>query len=128
MFKVAVGQSCDIDAELAASEVVAQCSRELGATPPRAALVFASVELDHRRVLERIGAAHPGLPLIGCTTDGEATSRLGFHENSLALALLAGDALTVATAVARDTMRHPGPGRLYRPGPPAPRRSQRAPR
>ena len=99
MFKVAVGQSCDIDAELAA--------RELGATPPRAALVFASVELDHRRVLERIGAAHPGLPLIGCTTDGEATSRLGFHENSLALALLAGDALTVATAVARDVSRDP---------------------
>ncbi len=109
MLTVAVGQSNDIDATAAAAEVAGQCERALGGRRARAGLVFASIDLEHARVLETLARAFPEARWIGCTTDGEATSaagrdgaRLGFQESSLAVMLFASDTLSFATAVARD--------------------------
>ena len=108
MLTVAVGQSNDIDATAAAAEVTRQCERALGGRSPRAGLIFASIDLEHERVLEALARAFPEACWIGCTTDGEATSavdlegeRVGFQESSLAVMLFASDTLSFATAVAR---------------------------
>ncbi|MCA9717246.1 MAG: FIST C-terminal domain-containing protein [Myxococcales bacterium] len=114
MLTVAVGQSNDIDATAAAEMVARQCEASLRGQTARAGLVFASVELDHRRALETLARAFPQARWIGCTTDGEATSAGaqpgaeegdapgGFHDSSLAVMLLASDALEFSTAVARE--------------------------
>lgn len=107
MLNVAVGQSEDIDAIDAVREVLAQCETTLHGATPRAALVFASIELEHAEILGHLRERWPELAIIGCTTDGEMCSAGGYHESSLVIALIAGDGLEVVTAVARDVSADP---------------------
>lgn len=102
MLQVAVGHSEDVDSLDAIEEALDQCARRLDGTEPAAALLLASVSYEHQVLLDRIEARHPGLPLIGGTTDGEMSSELGFREDSVHLVLLGGDGLTMRTGVGRD--------------------------
>ncbi|MCA9657570.1 MAG: FIST C-terminal domain-containing protein [Myxococcales bacterium] len=107
MLKVAVGQSEDIDAPDAIEEALAQCRATLGDAAPKAALVFATAELEHPPILRAIRESFPGIPLIGCTTDGEMSSVGGFSEASLVVALIAGDAIEVIAEVGRGVAEDP---------------------
>ncbi len=89
--KVVVGQSEDPQGANAVADVVAQISGEIGRLSPKAGILFCSLDYDHGAVLRGLEEAFPGLALIGCTTDGEMSSSLGFTEDSLCLAVLCSD-------------------------------------
>ncbi len=104
--ELVVGHSDDPDTEAAVTEVLAECTWSLRGRTPGAALVFAGIDHDHRVLLERIGEQWPGMPVIGCTTDGELTSVGQFKEDSIAIALFVSERLSfgvgMGTGVASD--------------------------
>jgi len=98
--KACVVHSVDIDSSDAVAELIAGAYKELGSAVPRAAILFAGIDHDFALVLRSLNEAWPGTQLIGCSTDGEFSSRGGFAEDSLALVLLAGDDFTAVSGVA----------------------------
>jgi hypothetical protein len=100
--RACVVHSVDIDSSDAVAELVAGAKAALGAWAPRVAMLFAGIDHDFEIVLERINAEWPGVALIGCTTDGEMSSRIPFAEDSLALILLSGDDFHAVSGVARS--------------------------
>jgi hypothetical protein len=54
MFTAVVGHSEDLDAGVAAEEVLAQCREKLKGTTPTAGLLFAAIDFDHQVLLNEI--------------------------------------------------------------------------
>ena len=102
MFFSVVGHSEDIDTEGAMEEIVGQCRQKLGDRIPGAGLVFAAIDHEHDLMLARIDDAWPGLELVGCTTEGEFSSELGFREDSITLVLFGSDSIEFATGIGHD--------------------------
>ncbi len=102
MFFSVVGHSEDIDTEGAMEEIVGQCRQKLGDRVPGAGLVFAAIDHEHDLMLARIDDAWPGLELVGCTTEGEFSSELGFREDSITLVLFGSDSIEFATGIGHD--------------------------
>jgi hypothetical protein len=88
--RVIQAQSTDIDTTDALAEILEQARERLAGDRPGAALLFAGQDYVHQEVLDGIAAEWPGLPLIGCTTDGEVSSEKGYTEDSLLLVLFVG--------------------------------------
>jgi hypothetical protein len=101
MFSAVVGHSEDLDALGAAEEVLAQCKTRLGDTVPTAGLLFAAIDFDHQVLLDEINRQLPGIELIGCTTDGEISSELGFREDSVTLIVFASDTVAITAGLGR---------------------------
>lgn len=99
MFTCAIGHSDDIDTGDAVAEALRQCEARLAGATPGAAMVFCGIDYDHAEVLRWIGQRHPGLPLIGCTTDGELSGEKAFTEESVLIALFASDVVTFRSGV-----------------------------
>jgi hypothetical protein len=108
MLKVAVGHSEDVLAVEAAREAIGQVKTSLAGEQPRAGILFCSVDFDHRQLLSSIRAAFPAAELIGCTTDGELSSVLGFSEDSLTLMVFASDTVEIKAGAGRDAARRGG--------------------
>ena len=102
MFRMAVGQSDDIDADLAARTIVDQCLERLGGVEPKAGLLFSAWETDHETVLRCVRERMPGIELIGSTSSGEMSSEMGFQEDSITLALFASDDVDITGGLATD--------------------------
>lgn len=85
MLKVAVGQSEDVQEKSAVEEVLGQIRASLGELLPNAGILFCTLDFNHSLILNEITNAFPGIELIGCTTDGEMSSALGFTEDSMTL-------------------------------------------
>lgn len=102
MLKVAVGHSEDTLSAEAAREAIGQIRLELGGSAPAAGILFCSIDLDHALVLAEIHREFPGMELVGCTTDGETSSRLGFAEDSLVLMAFASDEVEIRAGIGRD--------------------------
>ena len=96
MLDVAIGHSADIDLERAIAEVVAQARRELGEASAKAGILFVANNLDLK-----------GVSLIGCSSAGEASSKLGFQDDSILLILFASQDLAIATAIGRAPSADP---------------------
>ena len=64
------GHSDDPDEVDAAQEAVEQARAGLS-SEPKAGLVFVSPEYAHAEVVAALNSLLPGVPLIGCSTDGE---------------------------------------------------------
>jgi hypothetical protein len=101
VFSAVVGHSEEADAEVAVEEILAQCKGGLDGVVPSAGLLFAAIDFDHQALLCGITRAFPGIELIGCTTDGEFSSELGFREDSATLILLASDTVDIRAGVGR---------------------------
>jgi hypothetical protein len=102
MFFAVAAHSEDIDAEHVVDELLEQCRGELGERVPQAGILFCTFDLEHEKLVQGIDDAWPGIALIGCTTAGEASSRLGFRDDSAALILLGSDrAARVPSLIAR---------------------------
>jgi hypothetical protein len=101
MFTAVVGHSEDLDARSAAQEVLAQCQAKLGDTVATAGLLFAAIDFEHQMLLDEINQQIPGIELIGCTTDGEISSELGFREDSVTLILFASDTVDITAGLGR---------------------------
>lgn len=101
MLVAASGHSEDIDTLSAFAEVREQCEAALEGRPPQAGLLFAGIDFEHQELLDAINDAWPGIELIGCTTDGELSSCLGFQEDSISLLLFASDTINFASGLGR---------------------------
>jgi hypothetical protein len=107
MFQVVVGHSDEVATADAVDEVLAACHAELGERTPAAGLVFCGTEYERQAMLDRIMDAWPGLQLVGCTTDGEMSSSLGFTEDAITLALFCSDEVEFAAGVGREAGARP---------------------
>jgi len=105
MFFAVVAHSEDIDAPGVVEELLEQCREELGERVPQAGMLFAAIDLEHDELLQGIDDAWPGIELIGCTTDGELSSRLGYREDSTALVLLGSDVVDMTAGLGRDVSK-----------------------
>lgn len=101
MFKVIVGHSEDVLTAEAARETVAQIRASLAGAQPRAGILLCSVDYDHALMLSIIREAFPAMELIGCTTDGELSSALGFTEDSLTLMVFVADTVEIRAGCGR---------------------------
>ena len=96
---MAVGHSDDIDLDAALEAVFAQCDEALAGASPRAGLLLAAWDIDHRALIDTIRARYPGIELAGTTTAGEMSSVMGFQEDSIALALFAADSVEITAGI-----------------------------
>jgi hypothetical protein len=101
MFSAVVGHSEEVDASDAIEEILEQCKGKLDGSIPNAGLLFAAIDFDHQTLLSEIHRAFPGMELIGCTTDGELSSELGFCEDSATLILFTSDTVDIKAGVGR---------------------------
>ncbi len=99
--KIAIGHSIDPLVPAAALEVVEQVRTRLGGAAAKGGLLFVCRDADHQQILEAVTSAFPGMPLIGCTTDGELSSTLDFQEDSILLVVFAGDGFEVRVGLGR---------------------------
>lgn len=102
MFKATVGHSEDIQPAAAIKEVLEQIQSDLNGLQPQAGLLYCSLELEHQLILSAIRLAFPDIELIGCTTDGEFSSVLGFQEDSITLMVFVTDQAEIKAGVGRQ--------------------------
>lgn len=86
----------------AIEDTIRQIEASLDGDVPKAALLFCSVEYEHAVILQRIQAQWPGLPLVGATSDGEISSKLGFREDSVLLTVFSGEGIRVHAGLGKD--------------------------
>lgn len=106
MFKVAVGHSADVDSEDAIEEVLKQCTTQLAGQHPQAGILLAAIDFEHPLILARVQTTFPEISLIGCTTDGEISSIMGFQEDSLTLVLFCSDTLDIRAGLGRSLSKN----------------------
>ena len=85
--RLAVAHSLDPETKLATAELAAALAPH---GPPAALVVFAGIDHDHEALLAGLAAAHPGVPIVGCTTDGELSTVEGFQEDTVVVGALYG--------------------------------------
>jgi len=107
LLKVAIGHSADIDLQRAIDEVVDQARGELGDTAATCGMLFVANDLDLERVLAGLRGAFPEVSIVGCSSAGEASSKLGFEDDSILLILFASLDLVSATAIGRAPQDDP---------------------
>ncbi|MEM9148844.1 MAG: FIST N-terminal domain-containing protein [Cyanobacteria bacterium P01_F01_bin.3] len=107
MLKVVVGHSEDPEAQYAVEEVLDHCSKDLEGHQPQAGILFAAIDFEHALILSQINQEFPGIDLIGCTTDGEMSSILGFQQDSLTLMLFSSDTITISAGVGHQAKEDP---------------------
>lgn len=107
MFEVVVGHSNDPDSQEAIAEVLEQCLSELAGTIPQAGILYAAIDFDRDPILKKIYQHFPQLELIGSTTDGEISSKLGFQEDSLTLILFCTDEIEIRAGVGQNVSSNP---------------------
>lgn len=107
MLKVVVGHSEDPQSQDAIEEVLEQCSQDLAGVIPQAGILFAAIDFDHALILKEINQVFPEMDLIGCTTDGEISSVLGFQQDSLTLMLFCSDTIQICAGVGYETKANP---------------------
>lgn len=105
MFFSVVAHSEDIDTDGALEEILGQCRQKLGDRIPKAGVVFAAIDQDHALFLSGISDEWPDMELIGCTTEGEFSSELGFCEDSITLVLFGSDTVEFAAGIGRDVSK-----------------------
>jgi hypothetical protein len=105
--KVVVGHSEDPDSQYAIDEVLEQCFQDLMGMAPTAGILFAAIDFDHAMILEEILRVYPYIELIGCTTDGEMSSKLGFCQDSLTLMLFCSDTIEIHAGVGYCASKNP---------------------
>ncbi len=99
MFISAVGHSEDPDTPEAVNEIREQCEQRLAGHQPSAGVLFAAIDYDYEELLAAVNEFWPGLELIGCSTDGETSSDIGFMEDSVVLILFASDTIEIKAGV-----------------------------
>ncbi|MGJ5674132.1 MAG: FIST signal transduction protein [Nostochopsis sp.] len=107
MLKSVVGHSDDPDSQSAIAEVIEQCLSELAGATPQAGMLFAAIDFDHALIVNHINHVFPEIDLVGCTTDGEMSSILGFQQDSLTLILFCSDTVKIAAGVGYGVLNNP---------------------
>jgi hypothetical protein len=107
MLKIAIGHSDDVDSIDAVETALEQCKTSLNGYTAQAGILFSSIDQDFQLIIDKINEAHPEIELIGCTTDGEFSSVLGFVENSIELILFYSDQCELRAGVGLNISKDP---------------------
>jgi hypothetical protein len=107
MFKVVVTHSDDPDSQAAVEEIVEQGLTDLAGVIPQAGILFAAIDFEYELILQHLHQVFPNLELIGCSTDGEMSSRLGFQQDSLTLMLFCSDTVKISAGVGSAAQKEP---------------------
>src|SRR3954471_7747431 len=99
MFKMAVGQSDDVDPTRAVDEAIAQCQAQLAGVAPRAALLFSALDSFDVQLVGRVREAFGEIDVIGATSAAEMSSAAGYLEDSIALSVFASDNIELAAGM-----------------------------
>lgn len=99
---MAVGQTDELDGEIAAGEVLRQCAEKLDGQEPQAGVLLASHDLDIEEFLAVVMTAYPGMGLIGCTTLGPMSSAADYSEGSTTLTVFSSDVLDFTVGLGTD--------------------------
>lgn len=102
MFKVAIGHSEDPYTEDAITEVIKACQETLADKIPQACMLFSAIDYEYNVILKKIKEKFPDIQIIGCSSSGELSTKLGYTEGSLLMIAFYSDTISMATAVARD--------------------------
>lgn len=100
--KMVIGHSDEIGSHDAVASILEQCKEGLLGQLPAAGLLFAGIGYEHGLILAAIQDAWPGLPLIGCTTDGEFSSLQGYSNDSLVLTLFYGSGIEAGVGLGQN--------------------------
>ena len=101
MLKMAVGHTDELDADLAAEALIAQCNEGMQGLDPQAGWLLASHDLDLEEFLVLVRIAYPDIELVGCTTLAPMSSASDFVEGSSTLTLFASDVLDFTAGLGR---------------------------
>jgi PAS domain S-box-containing protein len=107
MITVAIGQAEGIETRGIIQDVLAQCRAQIGNVMPHAGIVFAAVHLDHHLMLDSILQVFPDLELVGCTTAGDFSTRLGFCDDAITLMLFHSDVVEIRAGIGRNLTQAP---------------------
>jgi len=107
MLRIATGHSEDPDTDVATHAALDTALSRLGGAAPRGALVFAAIDTDLGTLAAILDARLPGVPVAGCTTDGELSGPDGFLEDSIVIALIASDTIEIGVGFGRGAGRDP---------------------
>jgi len=107
MLKIAVGHSEEVDAVDAIDDVLEQCREQLDGVLPNAGILYSAIEFEHDVLVRRIVEAYPEIELIGCTTDGEVSSVIGYAEDSVTLVLFCSDEIEIKAGYSDDLAADP---------------------
>ncbi len=88
--------------ETTTEEIISQCLNELNGREPKAGMLFCGINMDHQYLVTKINDTWPQLALVGCTTDGEISSKLGFRDDSIAFLLFGGNNVDFTTGLGTD--------------------------
>ncbi len=107
MFRIVTGHSEDPDTDIATHEALDNALELLGDVPARGALVFASIDIDLAEMAGILRDRLPGVPVSGCTTDGELSGPQGFLQDSIVITLIASDTVEVAVGFGQGAAGDP---------------------
>jgi hypothetical protein len=107
MLRIGIGHSEAVDVEEVVAELLDAAMADLGGLAPAAGLLFAAADSAFEEIVAALRRAQPGLKLIGATTDAEMSSRAGYLEGSVALALFASDRLRFGVGFADGLVADP---------------------
>jgi len=102
MLKMAVGHTEEVEADLAAADLIERCNEGLGDLEPQAGWLLASHDLDLETLVRLIRDSYPDIELIGCTTLAPMSSALDFAEGSTTLTLFASDVVEFSAGLGRN--------------------------
>ena len=98
-FFIAIAHSIELDSFFAVTELIEKCDLQLANLSPTAGILYASIDVDHQLVLDKIYEKWPDLQLVGCTTDGEFSSECEYVEDSLVLTLFICEKIKIVSGI-----------------------------
>ena len=99
MLTMAVGQSDEVDPDDAIHAAIDQCRASLAELVPQAAILFVTFDAFDPSMVAAVRAEFPGIAVVGSTSSAEMSSAGGYREDSVALSLIAADAVDLTAGV-----------------------------
>ena len=91
MLRVGVGHREGVDTVQVLAAVIADVRDQIGDTPAAAAIVTISGNFDPQQIASGLAHAYPAIPIVGVTSAGDLSSRIGVSEDAINLLVLACD-------------------------------------
>ncbi|MBM2815771.1 MAG: hypothetical protein HW421_2533 [Ignavibacteria bacterium] len=103
-FFVAIAHSEDPETNFAMEEIIDTLKKKLNGRTPKACIVFSGVNMEHKLILDSINSEWHNIKLIGCTSEGELSSDLGFAEGSISVIMFDSDSVDFSVGLGRNNM------------------------
>ena len=99
MFRMAVGQSDEVEPADAIAAAIEACRLVLGDLRPQAGILFSAFDSFDPSVAVALREAFPDATVMGSTSAAEISSVGGYKEDSLTLAMFASDTVDVTAGI-----------------------------